>query len=369
MKRCGWLLSMMLVLATGCGASRPAEKSAAATRPADAAQATPREVNLLTMGDIGQVGPGQARVAAAMEKYVRGAGRSFDALFTAGDNFYVKFTGVDDPKWRTMFEDMYNPSVLNFPFYAALGNHDYEEVTPGGVRKWQIEMDYAKAHPNSRWKLPAHCYRVDFPGGAEKPLVSVLVLDSYKDQVGEQRWAEQLAWVKEQLDGPRKSRWIIAVAHHPLFSNGRHGDIGVMQRDFGPLFQKYGVDLYICGHDHDLQHLEMPGYNMSFLLVGGGGASTRPMQNDVRGPFSRATQGFADLSFTAARVVVRYIGVDGSVVHAFERTHGGKVKVLETTPSDRAVPLTVKEITRPDAATRRASTTTATTKRARDSDD
>ena len=93
------------------------------------------------------------------------------------------------------------------------------------------------------------------------------------------------------------------------------------------------------------------------------------MQNDVRGPFSRATQGFADLSFTAARVVVRYIGVDGSVVHAFERTHGGKVKVLETTPSDRAVPLTVKEITRPDAATRRASTTTATTKRARDSDD
>jgi len=360
MKQCGWLVSMMFLIAAGCGAARPAPLTQAATRPA-------REVNLLTMGDIGQVGPGQARVAAALEKHVQASSRTFDALFTAGDNFYVKFTGVDDPKWRTMFEDMYNPAVLKFSFYAALGNHDYEEVTPGGIRKWQIEMEYSRVNPNSRWKLPAHWYRIDLPERAEKPLVSVLVLDSYKDGVGEARWAEQLAWVKEQLEAPRKSTWVIAIAHHPLFSNGRHGDIGVLQRDFGPLFQQHGVDLYICGHDHDLQHLEMPGYKMSFLLVGGGGASTRPMTNDVRGPFSRAMQGFADLNFTPDRVTVRYVGVDGSVLHAFERTRDGKVNVLETTQSDRAVPLTLKEITRPDAATRRGNrpTTAATTRRAR----
>ena len=359
MKQCGWLVLTILTVLAGCGATRPTPQ-AATTQP----QAK-REVNLLTMGDIAQVGPGQARVAKALENHVRASGRSFDALFTAGDNFYVKFTGIDDPKWRTMFEDMYDPAVLNFPFYAALGNHDYEEMTPGGVRKWQIEMDYAKANPQSRWKLPAHWYRVDLPAGAADPLVSVLVLDTYKDQVGDARWAQQLAWLKGELERPRKSKWVIATGHHPLFSNGRHGDIGVLQRDFGPLFEKHGVDLYICGHDHDLQHLEMPGYKTSLMLVGGGGASTRPMQNDVRGPFSRAIQGFADLNFTSDRVRVQYIGVDGGVLHAFERTRAGKVKVLETTKSDRAVPLTLKEVTRPDAATRRTTrATTRTTTRA-----
>jgi hypothetical protein len=86
------------------------------------------------------------------------------------------------------------------------------------------------------------------------------------------------------------------------------------------------------------------------------------MRVDARGPFSRSLQGFADLNFTPDRVTVRYIGVDGSVVHAFERTRGGKVTVLQTTGTDRAVPRSVKDVTRPDAATRSA--TRATTTRA-----
>jgi hypothetical protein len=316
------------------------------------------------MGDIAQVGPGQARVAAALEKHVVASPRKYDGLFTAGDNFYMKLTGVDDPKWQTLFEDLYHPAVLNFPFYVALGNHDYDKLEGGGF-KWQIEMAYAQVNPQSRWKLPAKWYRVELPARAgEEPLVTVLVLDSYKTALGEVEWAKQIAWLESELTRPRKSEWVVAIAHHPLFSNGNHGDNGVIQREFGPLFDKHDLDLYICGHDHDLQHLEIPGYDTSFLLVGGGGASTRPMRVDSRGPFSRALQGFADLNFTPERVTVRYIGVDGSVLHAFERTRGGgKVKVLETTASDRAVPRTVKDVTRPDAATRPA-TTRATTTRA-----
>jgi tartrate-resistant acid phosphatase type 5 len=244
--------------------------------------------------------------------------------------------------------------VLNFPFYAALGNHDYDKLEGGGF-KWQIEMEYARANPQSRWKLPSKWYRVDFPS-ADEPLVTALVLDTYKTALGESAWAEQMTWLREQLEQPRKAKWLIAVAHHPLFSNGDHGDNGVLQRELGPLFEKHEVDLYIAGHDHDLQHIEMPDYRTSFLLVGGGGASTRPMRNDRRGPFSRSAHGFADLNFTADEVTVRYIGVDGGVLHAFERTRGGKVKVLESTPSDPAVPRKVRDVTRPDAATRPAAT-------------
>jgi tartrate-resistant acid phosphatase type 5 len=348
MKRTIWVVLFVITLgaAGGCGPKR--------------------EVNILSMGDIAQVGPGQARVAAALERHVRASGKTYDGLFTAGDNFYMKLTGVDDPKWRTLFEEMYNPAVLSFPFYVALGNHDYDKIEGGEFSfKWQIEMAYARENPQSRWKLPNKWYRVDLPAGdGEEPLVTVLVFDSYKTALGEAAWAEQLAWMRRELERPRNGKWLVAVAHHPLYSNGSHGDNGVMQREIGPLFREHGVDLYICGHDHDLQHLEMPDARTSFLLVGGGGASTRPMRVDARGPFSRALQGFADLNFTPDRVTVRYIGVDGSVVHAFDRTRSGKVKVLETTGTDRAVPRSVKDVTRPDAATRSATTHSATTRSA-----
>jgi hypothetical protein len=324
-------VGLMLIVLIGCGAS---------PKP---------QVNLLSMGDWGNNGPKQARVAEALTKHVRSSDRKFDAMLTAGDNFYVKFTGVDDPKWRSMFEEMYPQSVIDFPFYIALGNHDYEKNDQGRP-KWEIEREYAQVNPNSRWKMPSRWYRLEFP--KEEPLVTALMLDSDQPLLGESVWNEQLEWLKTELARPRKSKWLIVVAHHPLFSNGNHGDNGVLQRTWGPLMQEAGVDLYICGHDHDLQHLQLKDWKPTFMLVGGGGATTRPMAGDLRGPFSKAAHGFADLQFTPNLITVKFIDVEGAVMHAFTRTPGGKVKVLQSSPSDRAVPRTVKSITRDNAPPR-----------------
>src|SRR5579884_3533334 len=111
------------------------------------------------MGDWGEDTPAQRKVAQAMARYVlpdedRG---SFKAVLLAGDNFYFKLTGVDDPRWQTLFEQMYDPKVLTMPFYSCLGNHDYDG------NNLQIELAYAKAHPDSRFKLPARWYRIDLP--------------------------------------------------------------------------------------------------------------------------------------------------------------------------------------------------------------
>src|SRR2546423_316989 len=122
----------------------------AATQPAVG------EVNLLSMGDWGTAGPGQRSVANAMSDYVSQSNKTFSGMLLVGDNFYMKLPGgVNDPVWQTVFERMYDPTRLNFPFFVALGNHDYQNG------KDVIELDYAKAHPESRWKLPARWYRVD----------------------------------------------------------------------------------------------------------------------------------------------------------------------------------------------------------------
>jgi tartrate-resistant acid phosphatase type 5 len=283
-----------------------------ATQPSDS-------VNLLSMGDWGTGQPEQKKVAVAIENYVKTAAVPFDAMLLVGDNFYMKIPGgMDDPVFQTVFEKVYDPAILNFPFYVALGNHDYQDG------KDLSELGYSKAHPESRFKLPARWYRVDLP--PVHPQVTVLMIDSDKDSLSKQQWADQKKWMDIELAKPR-GNWTLCCAHHPLFSNGGHGDNGVLQQEWGPLFVKYNVDFYVCGHDHDLQHLQIPNWFTSFLLVGGGGADTKLMRHDDRGPMSRLTHGFANLTFTGDLATVRYINDEGKTLHLFTRDKSGKVTV------------------------------------------
>jgi tartrate-resistant acid phosphatase type 5 len=289
----------------------------------------PADVNLLSMGDWGTNGPEQRVIATTMANYVHQTPASFDGMLLVGDNFYVKLPGgVDDPMWQSAFEKMYDPQKLNFPFFAVLGNHDYEDG------KDATELKYAQQHPDSRWKLPARWYRIDIP--KEQPLLTVLMLDSDKDDLGKDRWAQQKTWLDTELAKPR-GLWTICCAHHPLFSNGGHGDNVILQNDWGRLFVKYNVDMYVSGHDHDLEHLEIPRWFTSFVIVGGGGAGTTPMRHDDRGPMSLHTHGFGHFDFTPQAVTVRFINDQGRTIHEFTRQKTGEVKVLIEGGADRAV--------------------------------
>jgi tartrate-resistant acid phosphatase type 5 len=271
------------------------------------------------MGDWGANNRTQRTVARALADYVSSQkSTTFSAMLLAGDNFYTPLTGVDDPRWQTMFEQMYDPKILNFPFFVSLGNHDYERG------KAVFEFAYAKANPDSRWKLPANWYRVDIP--ADKPLVTVLVLNSNRDLIAPEQWSAQLTWMQKHLSN-RTARWTIAIAHHPLFSNGAHGDNGVLQTRWGPLFNEHKLDLYLCGHDHDLQHLEVPPHKPSFILCGGGGAGIRDMKRDNRGPFSRSSYGFVHLRFTDEMAHAKFVDPSLQVLHEFTRTPAGAIEL------------------------------------------
>jgi len=295
-----------------------------------------RQVNLISFGDWGHGNDLQRRVATTMASYVGKLGTPVNGALLVGDNFYVPLESVADKAWDDVFERAYDPARLNFPFYAILGNHDYEYDKP------RIQMEYARLNPASRWKMPARWYRIDFP--ADDPVVSVIMLDSNKAKLGPALWAEQIAFLREQLAALPADRWKVVCAHHPLFSNGLHGDIGPLQRMWGQWLKDHGVDFYLCGHDHDLQHLQVPGWQTSFLLVGGA-SDPRPMRRDDRGPFARGIAGFAHLRFTADRAEITFIDGDGDTAHAFERTRDHQVRVITTTGRDRGF---ARPATRPD---------------------
>jgi hypothetical protein len=275
------------------------------------------------MGDWGEDTAAQRQVADQMSRAAKALPHPLSAVVLLGDSFYFALTGPDDPRWQTLFEKMYDPQTLGVPFYSCLGNHDYQANNFAG------EFAYVRDHPRSRFKLPARWYRRDIP--EENPLVSLIMLDSNKDSLTELQWDRQIAFIRQQLDSPR-APWTICCAHHPMFSNGFFFSNGILQRDWGELFEKHDVDFYLAGHEHNLQHLEIPAWKETFLITGGGGAHSHPLFRADRG-FSRQIFGFLHLALARDRAVVRFIDSTGALVHQFDRAKSGTVNQSLTTPN------------------------------------
>jgi hypothetical protein len=288
------------------------------------------QVHLLALGDWGAGTPAQSAVAAAMKTYVEAHNLELDAVLLLGDNFYVKLDGVHDADWKKLFEEMYDPRRLAAPFYAVLGNHDHNN------NRAQVEFDYARQNPRSRFKLPHHWYRVDLP--TNQPLVTLIALDSTADKLSKEQWAAQKRWVETELAKPRAASWTICFGHHPLFSDSVHGDATKLQKDWGPAFKRHKIDFYLAGHDHVLEHLEIPNWPASFIISGGGGYETYEIERQDRAKFARSIHGFVHLQFTTGRARVSFIDKDGNQLHVFERQSRDMITDVPRAPSTRSLP-------------------------------
>jgi acid phosphatase len=245
-----------------------------------------------------------------------------------GDNFYndgVK--SVKDPQFQDKFEKIYDAKRLAVPFYVVLGNHDWRSDMP------DLQIEYAKLNPTSRWKMDWHWYKRQFPEKLADtnavPLADFFFIDSeacngksahaatYPDK---KLCEKQMAWLEEQLKNS-KARWKIVLAHHPIYSNGGHGHDGQtldLRKRLGPLFKQYGVDAYITGHDHDLQRIEVPDQPTLFL-VSGAGAKIRPKSFDDWKPFHASKLGFAAIQLSEKEMCGEFLDVDGNKLDSWTR--------------------------------------------------
>jgi tartrate-resistant acid phosphatase type 5 len=295
--------------------------------------------DVILIGDWGYGGDhaGQLAVAHGMSAYVREHGIKPQTLLMLGDNWYGELEGgTQSPRWKTQFEDMYPKDIFDCPVYAIAGNHDYQRWPDSKV---DAELAYARAG-KTRWTMPAKWYSFEFP--AKHPVMTVIALDSnmpYADgssskgrdfTLTPQEQAEQLAWLKTELARPRKTPFTVVMGHHPVYSNGPHGDHQVLIRDWEPLLREHKVQLYLAGHDHDLQHLEFEGHPTSFVLSGGGGADLYDLKVDPanRGPFAQKVYGFSHLSLTHQKLTLRHLDSDGKILHAFSKTPDGATTIL-----------------------------------------
>jgi 3',5'-cyclic AMP phosphodiesterase CpdA len=83
-------------------------------------------------------------------------------------------------------------------------------------------------------------------------------------------WKEQLKWLEKNL-ARSKAPWKVVFGHHTIYSSGLHGATEQLGDRLKPLFSRYGVQLYLCGHDHHYERTH-PIQKTTYVVCGAGAA-------------------------------------------------------------------------------------------------
>ncbi|PAY21374.1 hypothetical protein CKO51_01995 [Rhodopirellula sp. SM50] len=235
------------------------------------------EFSLLLIGDTGYDSAQRTQVVAAMRRHSKGAAP--DAVVLLGDNFYEHgVDSVDDPRFQTDFETVFDESSFPFPFYVCLGNHDY-----GGDVNAQVRY----TEKSDRWTMPDNHYSVRHLIG--DVAIDLFVIDTYLIANPNRQGKEELDWLDHQLT-QSDAGFKIVIGHHPAISGGKHGAYPAITETLPALLREHAVDLYLSGHDHDLQ-LNDSGQGW-LQIVSGSGSKLRSTTWTDQTIFAKAAPGF-----------------------------------------------------------------------------
>lgn len=287
----------------------------------------PSTLNFLVIGDWGRYGDDhQKSVANEMAKVAEKINRNF--IISTGDNFYPQgVASVEDPQWKTSYEDVYTQFSLHWEWYSVLGNHDY-------LGNPDAQVAYSKI--SRRWRMPTRYFSETFAiNGDTTNQVLVAFVDTnplipefyknkiYGPNVATQDSTAQKAWLEKTLSNPSPNiKWKIVVGHHPLYTatlkRRESYDTRAVRHSLKEILDKYEVDAYLCGHDHDLQHL-LPNGKTHYFVSGSGSEVTAIDSLDIS-KMALAEYGFMAFSVAQNIIYVQVINDRGKVVYRTEIT-------------------------------------------------
>ncbi|HKO59031.1 MAG TPA: metallophosphoesterase [Thermoanaerobaculia bacterium] len=268
-------------------------------------------LQIIAVGDAGEPGPQLTRTIEAMKKV-----DGLDALLLAGDNVYrCGLRDASDSNWQRVIAPLF---VLGKPIYPVLGNHDWgRRAIPGCA----FSTPGAEIARNGLWQFPAPAYTV------MTDVAEFIMIDSSPIAYGwPDRMPEALCAVRGALARPKTRPWRIVVGHHPLFSCGEHGAEDAtqnMRTALQQLFAEAKVDLYVAGHDHDLELPSAPA-PPAYVVSGAGSKIRKRGAQCPEGETFRIVGGFALLDISASDLDIR-VYCNGSEAPCMERRVGASL--------------------------------------------
>lgn len=247
---------------------------------------------------------------------------NIDIEFVAALGDVHHFEGVvsvEDPLWMTNYELIYSHPELMIDWYAILGNHEYRGNT-------QAVLDYAGV--SRRWTPQGRYYAIEQEAGDKEKMLLVFIdttpmIDKYRKDAekypdaGKQNLKKQLDWIEKTLKNST-AKWKIVMGHHPVYADTYKGEEERldMQARLKPLLDAYGVDLYICGHIHNFQHIQPAGSNVQYV-VNSSGSLARDV-NAVEGTrFCSSDAGFSVVSADDKTLTMYMINGKGKIIYSF----------------------------------------------------
>lgn len=85
----------------------------------------------------------------------------------------------------------------------------------------------------------------------------------------QQSWQENLLELETQL-ARSKAPWKLVIGHHPVRRNNRADNNMDLLPTLEPVLEKYGVQAYFCGHEHNLQYIHQLNSSVHYVVTGGG---------------------------------------------------------------------------------------------------
>jgi len=241
-------------------------------------------------------------------------------FLVTGDNFYEDgVKDIYDTQWKESYTDIYKELTTNYPWYVSLGNHDYR-LNP------QAEIDYHNV--NKKWNMPGRYYTtvVKTKDGQKVRLICIDTSPWYTEYysnavmagVKTQDTSAQRQWIETTLANA-KEPWKIVFGHHPVYSAAKRGGTPELMKMLKPLLDKYKVQAYICGHDHNLQH-NHPRDSYVDYFISGGGSEVKDNADFNKANFAASIAGFADFSIKGDSLLMNFIDKSGAVIYHYGRT-------------------------------------------------
>ncbi|HNQ21612.1 MAG TPA: metallophosphoesterase [Phycisphaerae bacterium] len=263
----------------------------------------------LAFGDNGPGRESQHALARVMARF------SPDLIVHTGDLIFADgaLEGYPD-----RFYEPYAPLLARAAFYMTLGNHDYARDERAPV------LDTLILPANGPPDQPAERnYWFDYGD------VRFVCIDSNAPSA--QVAGSVVPWLEEVL-AEAGARWKIVWFHRPIYTHAFHLPAGALRDAVAPVFDRYGVHLVLCGHNH-LYERSYPiragkpvpeGEGTVYITTGASGQhryKARPFR-----PAYMAMQVDSQFSFTVVDVgpdslCLRQIGERGEVLDEYRLVH------------------------------------------------
>lgn len=279
------------------------------------------KINLLVVSDLGRNGYYDQKTIAALMGSVAEQ-TSPDAVLALGDtHHYQGIQSIDDPLWMTNYELIYSHPELQVEWYPVLGNHEYRGNT-------QAVIDYS--NKSRRWEMPSRYYTKTFKSGGASLKVVFLdtppLIDKYHQKTDIYPDAEkqdidmQLQWLENTLSNATED-WIVVVGHHPIYAytDKEDSERDDMQERVDRIISKHKVDMYICGHIHNFQHIRKENSDIDYIVNTSGSLSrdVQPIDGTI---FCNGGTGISLLSASKKALKLNMIDNQGNIIHSIIRS-------------------------------------------------